>query len=273
MLTRRAVSTALLALAGIGAVSTITASIVGVRFLTQLDVSLDASLGVTSQAVDTLTSTVDLVGDTVQTVESTLGRTEDATRDVGDALDDAGEVLDATAQLTEDELAASLQEVEDALPALIQVAAVIDRTLSALSAVPFGPDYDPVEPFDDSLRSIQREIADVPEALQEQAALVRRSRRSLARVSSGTEGIADDLGELSRALTSAGELLDDYAATAVEARDLVTESQAGLGAQLDAAKGLTVVLGLAFTLGQAVPAGAGWLLRDPERARAFLAGP
>lgn len=265
-------STALLAIAGVGTVATVSASVVGVRFLTQLDTSLDASLGVTSQAVDTLTATVELVGDTVQTVEGTLDRTERTTRDVGAALDDAGDVLEATAELTEDQLAASLQEVEDALPALIQVAAVIDRTLSALSAVPFGPDYDPAEPFDDSLREIQREIADVPEALREQAGLVRSSRRSLAQVSAGTEGIADDLGELSRALAAAGELLEGYADTAVEARDLVTESQAGLGAQLDVARGLTVVLGIAFTLGQVVPAGAGWLLRDPARATTFLRG-
>lgn len=272
MLTRRTVSTALLALGGVGAVATLAASVVGVSFLTQLDASLEASLGVTASAVDTLTSSVELAGETVIAVERTLGQTERTTRDLSGALDDAGAVLDATADLTEDELAASLQEVQDALPALIQVAAVIDRTLSALDRLPFGPDYAPSEPFDDSLREIQREMADVPEALREQADLVRRSRRSLDRVSAGTTAIADDLADLHGTLTEAGAVLEGYADTAVEARDLVAESQAGLGAQLDIARGLVVVLGLTFTLGQAVPLGAGWLLRDPARAATFLRG-
>lgn len=267
---RELVGRLLLVVAGIGAAGTVTATVVAVGFLTQLDRTLEASFGVTSEAVDALAGTVDLAVDTLRTVERSLDRTARTTRDVGGALDDAGEVLGATADLTEGQLASSLQEVEDALPALIQVAAVIDRTLSALDAVPFGPDYDPVEPFDDSLRAVRTEIADLPETLREQADLIRRSRRSMRAVGDGTDQIANDIEGLSRSLSAAGELLAGYAETAVGARDVVAEGRAGLGARLDLGKGLAVVLGLSFTLAQVVPAGAGWFLRDPGRVAAFL---
>lgn len=271
MIGRQTAGRALIAIGALGVSVTLVASVVGVRFLTQLDRSLEASLAVTSRAVDTLTSSVELAGETVGALEDTLRETERTTRDLVSGLEDAGEVLDATAELTEQELAASLDAVEDALPALVQVAAVIDRTLSALSVVPFGPDYDPAEPFDDSLRAVQRELAGVPEALREQAELIRDSRRSLDQVHSGTTAIADDLGQLHVTLGSAADVLGEYAATAVEARDLVSENQAELGAQLDVARVLTVVLGVTFALGQAVPAGAGWLLLHPQATADFLA--
>jgi hypothetical protein len=78
---------------------------------------VDDSVAVTAGAVASLTEG--------------LGQAGDTTRTLGDGIGDAVVVLDATADLTEDEVAASLQEVDDALPALIDVAAVIDRTLSA----------------------------------------------------------------------------------------------------------------------------------------------
>jgi methyl-accepting chemotaxis protein len=273
VVSREVAGRVLLGVGAVGAVVTLIAIVVGVRFLTQLDRSLEASLVVTARAVDTLTSSVELAGETVDAVEGTLRRTERTTRDLVTGLEDAGAVLDATADLTEQEIATSLEAVEDAMPALVQAAAVIDRTLSALSVIPFGPDYDPAEPFDDSLRAVQRELSGVPEALREQSELIRASRRSMDEVSAGTSAIADDLGELHRSLGSAADVLEEYAATAVEARDLVDESQADLGAQLDVARVLVVVLGVTFALGQAVPAGAGWLLLNPARAKAFLAGP
>lgn len=262
----------LLVVAAVGAAATVTATVVGVGFLTELDRSLEASLGVSTRAVEALVATVDLAEETLGMVERSLGRTVRTTRDVGGALGDAGDVLDATADLTEDQLASSLQEVGDALPALIQVAAVIDRTLSALDRVPFGPDYDPAEPFDDSLRAVQVEIADLPETLREQADLLRESRRSMRTVGTGIDQIANDLDGLHRSLSAAREVLAGYAVTAAEARDLLSERRAGLGARLDVGRGLVVVLGAAFTLGQVVPAGAGWFLRDPERVASLLRG-
>lgn len=267
---REVVARILFAVAAVGALGSLTATVVGVGFLAELETTLDASLGVSADAVEALGATVELADDTLATVERSLGRTARTTRDVGDALQGAGEVLEGTAELTEEQLASSLQAVEDALPALIQVAAVIDRTLSALDALPVGPDYDPAEPFDDSLRAIEAEVDDLPDALRELAGLIRTSRRSLARVGTGTDEIANDLEGLERELEDARRLVADYAATAVEAGDLVSDSEARLGTRLDVAQGLVVVLGLAFTVGQAVPAGAAWFLRSPEQATRWL---
>jgi hypothetical protein len=270
-LDRRQAGLALLGIGGLGVVVSLVATVVGLRFLGQLDTALVDSVGVAAEAVDALGSTVDLAGETVSSITVILSRTAASTRDLSAALADAEEVLLATADLSEQQIAGSLEAVEDTLPALIQVAAVIDRTLSALSVVPFGPDYDPAEPFDDSLRALQAELDGLPEALRAQAALIRDGGRDLATTREGTTAIADDLDELQTTLASSGALLDRYAATASEARQLVTRDD--LGRQLTFARVLVVVLGLTLAAGQLLPLGAGWLLLRPELARSFLLAP
>jgi ABC-type transporter Mla subunit MlaD len=154
--------------------------------------------------------------------------------------------------------------VDDALPALIDVAAVIDRTLSALSDVPFGPDYDPAEPFDESLRSIQRELDGLPEALRAQADLVRQASGSLAEVRTGTTSIADQLDELERSLRDADRLMDGYADTTARARTVVERRQRELDGDLRSARLLVVALGLTVAAANVAPIGLGWVLDHPS---------
>jgi hypothetical protein len=270
-LDRRRAGLALLGIGGLGIVVSLVATVVGLRFLGQLDTALVDSVGVAAEAVDALGATVDLAGETISSVNVILSRTAASTRDLSAALADAEEVLLATADLSEQQIAGSLEAVEDTLPALIQVAAVIDRTLSALSVIPFGPDYDPAEPFDDSLRALEGELDGLPEALRAQAALIRSGGQDLATTREGTTAIADDLDDLHATLAASGDLLDRYAMTASEARQLVTRDD--LGRQLTLARVLVIVLGLTLAAGQLLPLGAGWLLLRPELARSFLLDP
>ncbi|MFA9430436.1 hypothetical protein [Egicoccus sp. AB-alg2] len=255
----------------VGVVAGLVGMVVGLRFLTLLDQALEDSLGVTAQAVDALGASVEVAGDTLGVLERTLANTAATTRDLGTSLADAEAVLTATAELSEEDLAGSLAAVQDTLPALIQVAAVMDTTLSALSAIPFGPDYDPTQPFPDSLRAVQAELDGMPDALRDQAALIRDGAQSLGTVREGTGDIADDLDDLRATLASADELVDRYATTATEAREVVTGNQAALERQLAWARVLVVLLALSFVAGQVVPLGLGWLLLRPGGVEGLLA--
>lgn len=262
---------AMLVVGGVGVVVSIVGSVVGLRFLTELDRALEGSFGLTAQAVEALGSSVHLAEDTVVVLQRGLQQAESTTRDLAVAFEDAETALGATADLSQDQVAGSLEAVELALPTLIEVGALMDRTLSALNAVPFAPEYRPVEPFDESLRSLQRAMEGLPDDLREQAALIRGGQESLGDVREGTETIADDLGDLHAQLGSALRLLRDYAATAGEAGDLMEHSDARLSRQLAAARILVVVLGASLLAGQLVPLGIGWLLLHPHAAAAFLA--
>lgn len=261
----------MLGVGAVGVVVSIAGSVVGLRLLTELDRAFAGSVGLTAEAVEALGSSVELAEETVVLLEGSLENTESTTRGLAAAFTEAETVLDATADLSENQIADALEAVERAMPALVEVGGVIDGTLTALSAVPFGPDYSPSEPFDESLRTLQDEIDGLPADLREQAALIRDGTDSLRSVREGTEAIADDLGALHGTLESALGVLRDYSATASRAGDLVGDTDRDLGRQLALSRVLVVVLGATLLAGQLVPLGIGWLLLHRQAAAAFFA--
>jgi hypothetical protein len=267
MSNRRRAGRLLLAVGVLGVLASTAGVVVGWRLVTELDTAVGRSLTLTSEALVALESSVEVAEGALVLIDQGLASTEATTRDVSAALEEGETLFEATATLTENEIATSLEAVEGTLPSLIEVAAVIDRTLSALSSLPLGPAYDPQEPFDSSLRQLQTELDGLPEDLREQAGLIRGAGDSLATVRDGTGDIADSLGELQIALSASAELLGEYTATASQARELVTESEASLEGQLWLARVMIVVLGAVLASAQLVPLGAGWLLLHPDRAR------
>lgn len=270
-LDRQLAGRALVAVGVLGALASVLGTVAGFRFLSQLGGALDDSLGVTAEAVETLRSTVQLGADTLAAVERALAETETTTRELGVALRDAERALDSVADLSESEIADSLAAVERSLPALIDVAGVIDRTLSRLDALPLGPDYDPDEAFDESLRAVEREFAGLPARLEEQAGLIRDAGDGLGTVRRGTSRVADDLRTLNATLATASVLIDRYAATADDAAEVVSGGHQDLRTNVLVGRVLALVLGASLLVSQIVPLGAGWFLLRPEAAAAFLA--
>lgn len=270
-MSRTVAGRAVIAIGLVGLVVSVLGVAVGLRALSEIGGALDRSFVVTGGALETLDASVEVAGQSLVLLERSLDRTESTTRDVVGSFDEAEALLESTADLSENQIAGSLEAVEDALPTLIEVAAVIDTTLSALALVPFGPDYAPEEAFDESLRSIQREMAGLPDDVRLQATLIRATAANLGEVRRGTVEIADELGELQAALEDAAALLQGYSETATETRLVIESSQEGLADRMGLARVLLVVLGLTFAAGQVVPLGIGWLLLRPEAAEAFLA--
>ena len=248
----------------VGVVLSLVAIGVGLRLLRGFETALADSIALTADALDAVDASVEVTEGAVAALTDALGRTEETTRELAVGIGDAVVVLDSSADLTEDEIAGSLEAVEGTLPALIDVAAVIDRTLSAVSTVPFGPDYDPEQRFDDSLRAVQRELDGLPEALREQADLVREASGSLSQVGRGTASIADDIGRLEESLREASALLEEYSSTARSARQVVERREQDLEGELRLARVLVVALGLTMTVANIAPLALGWLLLRPD---------
>lgn len=249
---------AVLLLVGVvGMTCTLLAAIAGWRLLDRIGGTLDDG--------------ADIAAETVAAAQSSLAGAEATTRQLDGTLGDAEALLAATADLSEDRVAVSIAAVNDALPALIDVAAVIDRTLTTLAAVPFGPDYSPDEPFDASLRRLQTELAGLPEDLRAQAELIRGAGTNLAAARSGVTSVADDLGALRAVLRSTSEMLESLA-LAPGAQD-ARVGDVGTGELAGAMRlGRVLVLGLAATAATAnvVPLLLGWMLLRPGSAGLVL---
>jgi hypothetical protein len=254
----------LVAVGVLGIVLSLLGTVVCLRVVASLDGAMGESTRLTADALDAVDASVAVTDRVVGSLAEALASTEVTLGEVAAGVGDTVTVLDATATLLEAQVAGSLQAVEDALPALVDVAAVIDRTLSAASAVPFGPDYDPAEPFDDSLRSLQEELDGLPEALREQAVLVRDASASLVGVQRGAEAIVGDVAELEEAMREASDLLAGYAATADDARAVVEGTTDDLDGDLRLARVLVVALLLTMAAANLAPLAVGWLLLHPD---------
>jgi hypothetical protein len=207
----------LVAIAGV-----IVASSAGDRQRAAVDeraVALDRSLESSEEALRTADDTVALVASVIDQLAGSLVAVEDAVLDSIATIDDAEDALVKLAEISGEDLPRIVQSVEDAMPALIQVADVIDGTLGALSFV--GVPYDPEVPVDDSLAGVADSIAGLTEQLAQQADLI-------AGVGTGLGGIADQAGELiiqmgvARVQLADGlALLNQYRATTAAAIEAV----------------------------------------------------
>lgn len=124
---------------------------------------------------------------------------EGATRDTAVALADAG-------RLIEDDVAGSLESVEEAMPALIEAGDVIDTTLRALSF--FGVDYAPAVPFDEALMGVEESLSGLPEDVRDQGAQIRVLAPQVDSLSADTALIIDSLDQLERQLADVGSTLE-----------------------------------------------------------------
>lgn len=270
MISRLSAGRVLLVVGVIGVLAGLGGIILGQLLITSADDALSRSLVLTGETLEALEDAVVVAEGTVVLVEGGLRQAEATTEDLVGTVDDGAMLLRNIGDLTEDQLAGSLAAFEQSLPGLIDAAGVIDSTLTALATLPFGPSYDPEEPFDDSLRELQASLDGLPEDLREQALLLRETGESLDEVGAGTAEISRDLAAIRTGLDGALEVLRSSTAQATSARELVADTREGLGRQLLLARVLVVLLGLTTAAAQIVPLAIGWSLLRPPGSRPLL---
>lgn len=234
-------------LAGIGAIA------IGLWLLYDLDAVFAQSLELTADSLVTVDSSLGVATESVQLVGAGVGDAEETSRGLQESLVEGSGLLRETATLTRTGVAESLESFERSLPALIQVAGTIDSTLRAVDQLPVGPEYDPDEPFDDSLRTLQRNLAGLPDELREQADAIDEAGDNLAAVGRQSVDIANAMRDVRMSLDDAGQVLAEYKTTTSQASALIEGTRADLERRLWILRALVVALGLIYCVGQILP--------------------
>lgn len=237
----------------VGLVSGIVAVAVGLWLLQDFDTLLGRSLLLTSESLATVDSSLSVAAESVAVVAAGLGDAEDTSRGLEGSLAEGADLLDETARLTRNEVARSLESLERSMPALVQVGASVDTTLRAIDELPVGVAYDPDEPFDASLRSLQEQLNGLPGDLREQADAIEAAGDNMRTVSRQSVDVADSMTDVRASLDDAGEVLGEYRTTAGNARDLLDQTQSDLQRRLWVLRGLLIGLGLVYCVGQLLP--------------------
>ncbi len=250
-------------IAVLGIVAGMVLTLVGWRFLGDLDRNLDQSLTIGEDAAATLSETIDVADDVVVSLDEGL-TTLRITLDTLDAtLTDTSELADVTADLAAD-LPAGFEDVDAALATVESLSGAIDAALRGASRLPLGPDYDPDVPLPDAVAHLRLAFDPIGRDLRSIA-------DSLGGFASGSDELRTRIGEVQidlertqRAVRESGRLLDDYRATADRAGEVATSSRDDFGRSIGWARIAIVLLGAFVAIAQYIPWWLGGRLRlDP----------
>ncbi len=139
------------------------------------------------------------------------------------------------------------------LPTIESIAGSIDTALRTISRAPFGPDYQPDQPFDEAIADLSAAVAPLPAELRALSGDLGGIARSTRAMSGQLAVLVRDVDQLDRQLRQVSTLIDRYVASAVEARGLASTSRRDLASSARWTRFLMTALATLFALGQIVP--------------------
>ena len=248
------------AIAVVGVVVALLATVVVWRFLTDLDTNLDQSLVIGEEAAATLVDTIDVADEVVTNLDDGLDTLDRTLVTVSSTTSDTGGVASSAAEIA-GRLPSSFDDVDAALARVESLSGTIDSALRTASRIPLGPDYDPETPLPEA-------VADVRAAFQPIGADLEELSTRLDDFAGGTDQLAVDLDDVrsdvegTRAsLADSQALLDRYRETAMRAQTLARTSRDDFGGSLRWTRIAVVLLGAFALAAQYVPWYLGGRLR------------
>lgn len=191
-------------------------------------------------AIDQTIEAVDLVAaDTAASLEAAAGSVESASTTVEGAVDAIEELV----TFLDEELPATIESIQSSMPAAIQTANAIDGTLSALSF--FGVDYDPDQPFGESLADVNAALSRLPSELSAQSESLRLLTPSAQDLADETGALAGSMGDLTDSLEGFSALTGSYETTLAEAEVAIDRTDESVESSLWMIRALVVGMALA----------------------------
>ena len=132
-----------------------------------------------------------------------------------------------------------------------------------LERVPFGPSYNPEQPFDQAITNLSKAIEPLPGQLRALGGDLQRVGGSADTVTAQMADLATDIDTLDTQLGNVAALVDRYTDTVAHAEDLAGTSRHHLADSARWAELLLILFGAVFAFGQIVPL---WLGSDLVRS-------
>jgi hypothetical protein len=232
-------------LVGFGVLALVTSLIgmvLGLLLVNSVSSDLGGSVGLSESAMLAVEETLDLLESVAVEVDEGLAAASDSIGGAAQGVEDTAGRLEDVADFLDGELQTNIEAIHGSMPAAIQTASAIDATLRALSFV--GVDYNPDEPFDESLIAVEAALADLPDQLGAQAEAI----RALVPVSRDFAGdattMAESFSSLAVELAKSEELIDTYRATLLQAEGVVDQTDSSLTADIWLIRLMIVMMGL-----------------------------
>lgn len=208
------------------AVAIVVLSVVGVAIglvMTQtLSRDVRASISVSHSALDAIGQTIEAVDEVASSTAASLDSTSASVSSASSTLDGAVTALEGMADFLDEDLPVTLDSIQMSMPAAIQTANAVDGTLRALSFV--GVDYDPEEPFGESLSRVNTALSSLPDEMRTQSETLRLLIPSAEQLSADTDSLSTSLDDVKEALSGFTSLTETYEITISDAETTIVET-------------------------------------------------
>lgn len=205
-----------------------------------------SSISVSHSALDAIGQTIDAVDEVAAGTAASLDSTSDSVASASATLDGAVTTLEGVADFLERGLPETLESIQASMPAAIQTANAVDGTLRALSLV--GVDYDPEEPFGESLSRVNTALSTLPAEIRVQSESLRLLIPSAEQLATDTEGLATSMEDVERGLAGFTALTTTYQATIDEAEASIAATSDSIDLSLWMLRALILTAGIVGVL-------------------------
>jgi septal ring factor EnvC (AmiA/AmiB activator) len=210
------------------------------QFIDDLVLSMNNALEITSQTLTNVESTLVVAKQTVTDLGATLTTLETTANDVATSINDAQPLMDEVNTVVIQDVPTSIERLQNTLPALVEVAGVVDSTLITLSSFQIdqdilgfnlnydlGIDYNPTVPFDQAVLELGASLEGLPETLRSLETHLETTESSMDVMSQDIDQLATDMANLNTSITEAQPVLDEFIriTTDVNGRLLIAQEQ------------------------------------------------
>ena len=253
---------ALTILGAIGIVLTLVAGVIAFVLVGRLHHSIDQSLEVAVEAIDSVDGTITISKDVVDAVGGALDAVADTVSTVESSSDAVAGTLDTLHTFVTSNLPTAIDGVEGVLPTIKTVAGTIDSALKGLSRIPLAPDYSPEVPFADSIQQLTDALAPLSTDLESLGTNIADLKTTVDGLNTDFTTITTAIDGIRDQVTAAQTQLDLYQSVTQNAKQVATDAQHDLHSDIIWTRLLVVVLALALLATQALTVLVGRLVTE-----------
>jgi uncharacterized phage infection (PIP) family protein YhgE len=244
--------TVLRSIAVAGVLVAIIGTIVIWVFLSDLEDTTDRSLLIGEQAALTLNDTIDVAEQVLDAVDDGLVTVQSTLSTLDEVLQTTAGVAEATGSLSST-LPESFDNIDAALATVERLGETVDSTLSALSGLPFGPDYDPDVPFPDAVADLRSALDPIAQDLTSISTELQNFASGSGDMTSQIDSLQSDVRRTRAALSGTDDLLAEYREATTEAGLLAAETRDQLSGSMTRMRIVLIALAALLALSQFVP--------------------
>ncbi|MGD8805648.1 MAG: hypothetical protein PVH65_07340 [Chloroflexota bacterium] len=270
---KRIVGIVMLLVALLGLLIAVGGVLVSRTVVDGLGSSLDTTLTLAGDSLDTVGDTLQLTKTSVNQAGSSLDTLAETALNVSKTMSDTQPLMNKVTETATQRIPDSIEAIQKALPDVAEAAGVIDETMRVLDnfaldrqvfGIPLqfdlGIDYQPRVPLDATVLSLGGSLDGVPEELRALESDMVQATENLALVGGNVETIGDDLDLISQTVAEINPLLDQYLDIVDQTKVLLSQAQSDLNEQLGMLQLAITALFVWLGLNQLVPLYLGWTL-------------